>query len=171
MAVRSVSLQTWSCQVHKRLSHPCAEACACGCAGSADKYAEMLREVVRRTASLVAQWQAIGFVHGVGNTEHPWGDHRLWVGLPKLSGRLPSVDVDAPDSTLDRMSSRCPRCIPSPETPRPVKRSRSHISGRSGLSDKPRLAPTHFMHTSGWLFGMHHLVHASFHIVLSWPNL
>ena len=40
------------------------------CAGKADKYAELLREVVRRTASLVAQWQAVGFVHGVGNTDN-----------------------------------------------------------------------------------------------------
>ena len=30
----------------------------------------MLRELVRRTASLVAQWQAVGFVHGVGNTDN-----------------------------------------------------------------------------------------------------
>ena len=30
----------------------------------------MLREVVKRTASLVAQWQAVGFVHGVGNTDN-----------------------------------------------------------------------------------------------------
>ena len=40
------------------------------CAEKADKYAELLREVVRRTASLVAQWQAVGFVHGVGNTDN-----------------------------------------------------------------------------------------------------
>ena len=40
------------------------------CAEKADKYAEMLREVVKRTASLVAQWQAVGFVHGVGNTDN-----------------------------------------------------------------------------------------------------
>ncbi|CAK0779519.1 hypothetical protein CVIRNUC_004792 [Coccomyxa viridis] len=38
--------------------------------GKADNYAELLREVVRRTASLVAQWQAVGFVHGVGNTDN-----------------------------------------------------------------------------------------------------
>ena len=43
---------------------------AYGSAGKADKYAEMLRELVRRTASLVAQWQAVGFVHGVGNTDN-----------------------------------------------------------------------------------------------------
>ncbi|CAL5218909.1 g654 [Coccomyxa viridis] len=36
----------------------------------ADKHAEVLREIVRRTASLVAQWQAVGFVHGVGNTDN-----------------------------------------------------------------------------------------------------
>ncbi len=55
-----------NCQLHKR----CAEAFCCLCADKEDKYAEMLREVVRRTASLVAQWQAVGFVHGVGNTDN-----------------------------------------------------------------------------------------------------
>ena len=40
------------------------------CAEKEDKYAELLREVVQRTASLVAQWQAVGFVHGVGNTDN-----------------------------------------------------------------------------------------------------
>ena len=40
------------------------------CAGKPDNYSEMLREVVRRTASLVAQWQAVGFVHGVCNTDN-----------------------------------------------------------------------------------------------------
>jgi len=30
----------------------------------------LLREVVRRTASLVAQWQAVGFCHGVMNTDN-----------------------------------------------------------------------------------------------------
>ncbi|MBA2338901.1 MAG: YdiU family protein [Pyrinomonadaceae bacterium] len=35
-----------------------------------DKYAAFLREVVRRTARLMAQWQAVGFTHGVMNTDN-----------------------------------------------------------------------------------------------------
>ncbi|SFU58332.1 protein adenylyltransferase SelO [Pseudoduganella namucuonensis] len=33
-------------------------------------YAAFLREVTRRTAELVAQWQAVGFMHGVLNTDN-----------------------------------------------------------------------------------------------------
>lgn len=36
----------------------------------ADKYPRFLREVVRRTARLMAQWQAVGFAHGVMNTDN-----------------------------------------------------------------------------------------------------
>jgi len=36
----------------------------------ADKYLGLLREVVRRTARLIAQWQAVGFAHGVMNTDN-----------------------------------------------------------------------------------------------------
>lgn len=35
-----------------------------------DKYPRFLREVVRRTARLMAQWQAAGFAHGVMNTDN-----------------------------------------------------------------------------------------------------
>ncbi|MEJ7575669.1 MAG: YdiU family protein [Pyrinomonadaceae bacterium] len=35
-----------------------------------NKYAAFLREVVRRTAVMIAQWQAFGFVHGVMNTDN-----------------------------------------------------------------------------------------------------
>jgi uncharacterized protein YdiU (UPF0061 family) len=35
-----------------------------------NKYLEFLREVVRRTANLIAQWQAVGFAHGVMNTDN-----------------------------------------------------------------------------------------------------
>ncbi len=35
-----------------------------------DKYAQFLREVVRRTARLMAEWQAVGFAHGVMNTDN-----------------------------------------------------------------------------------------------------
>jgi hypothetical protein len=35
-----------------------------------DRYASLLREVVERTARLVAAWQAVGFEHGVLNTDN-----------------------------------------------------------------------------------------------------
>jgi uncharacterized protein YdiU (UPF0061 family) len=35
-----------------------------------DRYAAFLREVGRRTARLMAQWQAVGFTHGVMNTDN-----------------------------------------------------------------------------------------------------
>ncbi len=39
-------------------------------ASRAEPYAELLREVARRTAELMAQWQAVGFSHGVMNTDN-----------------------------------------------------------------------------------------------------
>ncbi|MBI3902075.1 MAG: YdiU family protein [Nitrosomonadales bacterium] len=38
--------------------------------GLADKYVRFLQEVVTRTAHLMAQWQAVGFAHGVMNTDN-----------------------------------------------------------------------------------------------------
>ena len=35
-----------------------------------EPHLELLREVIRRTAALVAQWQAVGFCHGVMNTDN-----------------------------------------------------------------------------------------------------
>jgi uncharacterized protein YdiU (UPF0061 family) len=35
-----------------------------------ERYKALLREVTRRTAHLVAQWQAVGFMHGVLNTDN-----------------------------------------------------------------------------------------------------
>jgi uncharacterized protein YdiU (UPF0061 family) len=35
-----------------------------------DKYLQFLREVVHRTAKLIAQWQSVGFAHGVMNTDN-----------------------------------------------------------------------------------------------------
>jgi len=35
-----------------------------------EKYEGFLREIVRRTARLLAQWQAVGFAHGVMNTDN-----------------------------------------------------------------------------------------------------
>ena len=38
--------------------------------GCAEPYLELLRQVVRRTARLIAQWQLAGFAHGVMNTDN-----------------------------------------------------------------------------------------------------
>lgn len=35
-----------------------------------NKYLELLREVIVRTAKLIAQWQSVGFAHGVMNTDN-----------------------------------------------------------------------------------------------------
>jgi uncharacterized protein YdiU (UPF0061 family) len=39
-------------------------------AGNKEKYARFFSEVVERTARLLAQWQAVGFAHGVMNTDN-----------------------------------------------------------------------------------------------------
>ena len=39
-------------------------------AGAGDRYARFLTEVVVRTAHLMAKWQAVGFAHGVMNTDN-----------------------------------------------------------------------------------------------------
>jgi uncharacterized protein YdiU (UPF0061 family) len=39
-------------------------------AGAADRYSRWLSEIVERTARLMAQWQAVGFCHGVMNTDN-----------------------------------------------------------------------------------------------------
>ena len=40
------------------------------CRDAANPYAALLAEVTRRTAALIAQWQAVGFMHGVMNTDN-----------------------------------------------------------------------------------------------------
>lgn len=39
-------------------------------AATEDKYGALLKEVVERTARLVASWQSVGFTHGVLNTDN-----------------------------------------------------------------------------------------------------
>jgi uncharacterized protein YdiU (UPF0061 family) len=39
-------------------------------AGAADPYSRLFEEVAARTADLIAQWQAVGFAHGVMNTDN-----------------------------------------------------------------------------------------------------
>jgi uncharacterized protein YdiU (UPF0061 family) len=41
-----------------------------GCADSPNPYQAMLDEVISRTAELIAAWQAVGFCHGVMNTDN-----------------------------------------------------------------------------------------------------
>ena len=38
--------------------------------GSPERYATLLKEVAERTARMIAQWQAVGFCHGVMNTDN-----------------------------------------------------------------------------------------------------
>jgi uncharacterized protein YdiU (UPF0061 family) len=40
------------------------------CRAAADPYAALLGQVTERTARLLAQWQAVGFMHGVMNTDN-----------------------------------------------------------------------------------------------------
>ena len=40
------------------------------CAGFSDQYERWFAEVIRRTARLMAQWQSVGFCHGVMNTDN-----------------------------------------------------------------------------------------------------
>lgn len=40
------------------------------CADAENPYLELLRQVIERTASLVAQWQLVGFTHGVLNSDN-----------------------------------------------------------------------------------------------------
>lgn len=59
------------------------------CLVAEDKYAAFFREVVLRTARLVAHWQAVGFVHGVMNT-----DNQSIIGI--------TLDVGASAFTAER---------------------------------------------------------------------
>ena len=38
--------------------------------GTPERYAALLKEVAKRTARMIAQWQAVGFCHGVMNTDN-----------------------------------------------------------------------------------------------------
>jgi len=57
-----------------------------------ERYARFLREVVERTARLVAQWQAVGFAHGVLNT-----DNMSILGLTLDYGPYGFVETFDPD--------------------------------------------------------------------------
>jgi uncharacterized protein YdiU (UPF0061 family) len=57
-----------------------------------NKYLEFLREVVSRTAKLIAQWQSVGFAHGVMNT-----DNMSIIGLTIDYGPFGFLDEFDPD--------------------------------------------------------------------------
>ncbi|KAK4536504.1 hypothetical protein CDCA_CDCA08G2529 [Cyanidium caldarium] len=63
-------------------------------ASSSSPYVRLLLEVARRTARLVAQWQSVGFVHGVLNT-----DNMSILGLTMDYGPFGFLDAYAPDYT------------------------------------------------------------------------
>lgn len=60
--------------------------------GTEQPYLEFLREVVRRTGRLMAQWQLVGFAHGVMNT-----DNMSVLGLTMDYGPFGFLDAYDPD--------------------------------------------------------------------------
>lgn len=54
----------------KQLADYTLERLFANCQAESNPYLAMLNETVKRLAELVAQWQAIGFVHGVMNTDN-----------------------------------------------------------------------------------------------------
>jgi hypothetical protein len=60
--------------------------------GAQTAYVDLLREVVRRTARLIADWQAVGFAHGVMNT-----DNMSILGLTLDYGPFGFIDAYQPD--------------------------------------------------------------------------
>lgn len=70
------------------------------CRDSAAPYAGLLRAVVERTASLVAQWQAVGFCHGVMNT-----DNMSILGLTLDYGPFQFLDAFDPDHICNHSDS------------------------------------------------------------------
>ena len=61
---------------------------------SAETYVELMREVSRRTAELIAHWMSVGFVHGVMNT-----DNMSILGLTIDYGPFGFLDHFDPDFT------------------------------------------------------------------------
>ena len=55
---------------YKSLYLLCHSLYDCVPAGQPEQYKELFREVTLRTGHLVAMWQAVGFVHGVLNTDN-----------------------------------------------------------------------------------------------------
>ena len=60
----------------------------CVPAGQPEQYKELFREVTLRTGHLVAMWQAVGFVHGVLNTDNMSILGEVSLGLPSESAGI-----------------------------------------------------------------------------------
>ncbi|MBN0986182.1 protein adenylyltransferase SelO family protein [Amphritea pacifica] len=67
------------------------------CAEAVNPYLAMYTEVLERTAKLIAQWQALGFCHGVMNT-----DNMSILGLTLDYGPFAFLDGYQPDFTSNR---------------------------------------------------------------------
>jgi uncharacterized protein YdiU (UPF0061 family) len=70
------------------------------CAQAPNPYAALLEAVSRRTASLLAQWQAVGFCHGVMNT-----DNMSILGLTLDYGPFQFLDAFDPDHICNHSDS------------------------------------------------------------------
>ncbi|WP_441295318.1 protein adenylyltransferase SelO [Massilia terrae] len=65
-----------------------------------ERYAKLLREVTQRTAQLIAQWQAVGFMHGVMNT-----DNMSILGLTLDYGPFGFMEAFDPDHICNHTDS------------------------------------------------------------------
>ena len=70
------------------------------CRQASNPYAALLEAVSRRTASLLAQWQAVGFCHGVMNT-----DNMSILGLTLDYGPFQFLDAFDPDHICNHSDS------------------------------------------------------------------
>jgi uncharacterized protein YdiU (UPF0061 family) len=71
------------------------------CRSAASPYAALLGAVVQRTAHLLAQWQAVGFCHGVMNT-----DNMSMLGLTLDYGPFQFLDAFDPDHICNHSDSQ-----------------------------------------------------------------
>lgn len=94
----------------------------------ADKYVLWFRDVVTRTATLIASWQTVGFAHGVMNTDNmsilgltmDYGPYGFWTtSNPILSATTPIIRAATALKTSRRLAcgiynvsrSRCRRLL------------------------------------------------------------
>lgn len=75
--------------------------CRTGDASSLNPYAALLRAVSERTATLIAQWQAVGFCHGVMNT-----DNMSILGLTIDYGPFQFLDAFDPNHICNHSDSQ-----------------------------------------------------------------
>ncbi|WP_281915399.1 protein adenylyltransferase SelO [Caldimonas thermodepolymerans] len=71
------------------------------CRDAANPYAALLEAVTRRTAELLAQWQAVGFCHGVMNT-----DNMSILGLTIDYGPFGFLDAFVPDHVCNHSDTQ-----------------------------------------------------------------